>query len=57
MYGDDEQLEQFKAVWLTEKAYKLIKLERAKLKKENDREVSMAKIINNLILKEYDRVK
>jgi hypothetical protein len=55
MYGDDEQLEQFKAVWLTEKAHKIIKLERGRLKKENDREVSMAKIINNLILEKYEK--
>ena len=57
MYADDEQLEQYRSIWLTEKTYKLLKLERARLKEEEEREVSMAKIINNLIIKKYDRIK
>lgn len=53
MYADDEQLEQHKAIWLTQETYRILKKERGRLKKEKDRDVSMAKIINNLILKEY----
>lgn len=49
MYQDNEQLEQYKSIWLTKETYMILKKEQQKLKKE-DRKVSMAKILNNLVL-------
>lgn len=42
------ELEQFKQIWLTKKSYKILRAEKIKQKK------SMARIIDNLILKKYD---
>lgn len=50
MYSDEEKLDRHRKTWLTKECYQLIKKEMHKIKKEEDRKVSMQKIINNLIL-------
>lgn len=54
MYRDEEQLEQYKLIWLTQKTHNLLKSEKRRLKKQG-REVSMAKLLNNLILEKYGK--
>lgn len=55
MYQDDEQLEQYRSIWLTQETYRILKKEKSRLKKEEQRDVSMAKIINNLIIGKYGK--
>lgn len=55
MYEDKEKLERHKQTWLTKKCSELILQEKERLKKEECRELSNQKIINNLILKEYEK--
>lgn len=50
MYEDKERLEQYKLIWLTKKTYSLLKKEKYRLKKIEKRDVSMVKILNNIIL-------
>lgn len=49
MYQDEEKLEQYRTVWLTKEAHQRVKKKTRELKKEG-REVSIQKIINNLIM-------
>ena len=44
------ELEQFKAVWLTEKSFKLIRNQRRVQK------ISMVKVVDNLIIEKYGDV-
>jgi hypothetical protein len=55
MYEDKERLEQYKLIWLTRKTYAVLKKEKSRLKKIEKRDVSMVKILNNLILREYEK--
>lgn len=43
------ELEQYKSVWLTKEAFKLLRKEKKKQK------LSMAKILNNLIIEKYEK--
>lgn len=43
----EPELEQFRTIWLTKECYQLLRTEKEKQK------LSMAKIIHNLIIKEY----
>ena len=54
-YTDEERLERFKQIWLTERCKKLLAREKKRLSVEEKRELSEQKIINNLILKEYGK--
>ena len=51
MYKDDEKLKLDRGVGLTEECYKLVKKEKKRLKEEENRKLSMAKIVSNLIIK------
>ena len=53
MYSDEERLSQDKSMWLTMETFKLARKEKYRLKKEEERDVSIAKIVNNLILEKY----
>ncbi len=53
MYQDKDELERHRKTWLTKECYKLLKKEKQRLKREEERDVSMQKIVNNLILKAY----
>lgn len=53
MYSDNEQLEQHRAIWLTKEVYAILRKEKGKFKKIG-RNVSMAKILNNLVLEKYE---
>ena len=55
MYTDIEQLKLTKRVGITEEVYKLLKKEKKRLDKEDNRRVSMAKLTCNLIIGEYDK--
>ena len=57
MYEDKETLERYKKTWLTKECHDLIKRERKRLFKEEERTVSLQKIINNLILEKYEMEK
>ena len=52
MYTDDEQLVGYRKTWLTKEVYELVRKEKARLKKEG-RDVSMQKIINNLLIEKF----
>ena len=51
MYDPDEMLEQYRSFWVTEEVYAILRLEKRKQK------ISMAKIVCNLVLKEYGHQK
>lgn len=53
MYSDEEQLDRYRKTWLTQEVYRIVKKEQSRLKKEENRELSMQKIINNLIKQKY----
>ena len=54
-YQDYERLEMYKPVGLNKEAYDLIKAEKQRLKKEEKRKASLAKIVCNLILEKYGK--
>ena len=54
MYPDEQTLDQYKQVWLTKEVRKLVNREKARLKKEENRDVSVAKIVNNALLERYE---
>ena len=53
MYEDEERLIQHKCLWITEEVYKIAKREKKRLWFEEKRKVSIAKLINNAVLKTY----
>jgi len=53
MYKDEEKLDKFKTVCLTEECHQLVFKEKERLKREDKRKVSLMKIINNLIIEKY----
>lgn len=53
MYTDDETLDQYRTVWLTKEVRQLVNQEKRRLKKEENREVSIAKLVNNALLEKY----
>lgn len=52
-YQDHEVLEQAKTIWLTREVHTLLQKEKDRLQKTEGRRVSIAKIVNNLIAREY----
>lgn len=54
MYPDEQTLDQYKQVWLTKEVRQLVNKEKKRLKKEEGRDVSVAKIVNNALLEKYD---
>ena len=54
MYSDNEVLELAKRIGITQKAYQLLQREKRRLKSEEDRKLSMAKIVSNLIIESYE---
>lgn len=55
MYSDEEQLDRYRKTWLTKDVYKIVKKEQSRLKKEEGRDLSMQKIINNVIQEKYGK--
>lgn len=55
MYEDKEKLERHKQTWLTKRCSELVLQEKERLKREEGRELSNQKIINNLILEKYGK--
>lgn len=53
MYKDDEQLELPNRIGITKEVYKMLRDEKKRLLREDKRRLSMAKIVCNLIIKEY----
>jgi len=53
MYEDEEQIMRHKTTYLSKKCYELLKAEKKKLRL-NGRNISLVKILNNLILEKYD---
>lgn len=53
MYEDKERLKQHKCLWITEEVYQIAKKEKKRLWSEEKRKVSLAKLINNAVLKIY----
>ena len=53
MYQDKDKLEQYKQVWLTKEADDLISTEKIRLRKKENRRISKAKLVNNLIIEKY----
>ena len=51
MYEPEELLEQYRSFWVTEEVYAILRHEKRKQK------ISMAKIVCNLVLKEYGHQK
>ena len=49
MYTKEEKLKLFKPIWITEKEFKTLRKQKTK------QGISMAKIVCNLIIKEYEK--
>lgn len=56
MYTIDEKLEQHKLIWLTKENHQYLREEKRKLKKLGIN-MSMAKMLNNLIKEQYEKNK
>lgn len=55
MYSDGEYLELSNRIGITKEVYDILKKEKSRLSKEDKRRISMAKIVCNLIIKEYGK--
>ena len=47
MYTDEETLDQYRTVWLTKEVRQLVNKEKRRLKEKEERDVSIAKLVNN----------
>lgn len=57
MYSDGEYLELAARIGVTKTVYQILKAEKIRLKKEENRRVSMAKLACNAIIEKYAETK
>lgn len=57
MYTDEETLDQYRTVWLTKEVRQLVNKEKRRLKEKEERDVSIAKLVNNALIEKYETKK